>query len=131
MPTLDAEITNIVQGDKIDINVTVSELPGAITKAWFTVKTREQLSSSTVDVGNFVFQKVITTVNQVGTGYISDDGTTDGIAAIRIDLRNADTVLLSGGTLYFFDLQVLQSGEPYTPWSGIIKTVRERTKSTS
>jgi hypothetical protein len=130
MPTLDAEIKDIVQGDKIDINVSIGSLPGPITKSWFTVKNKVKLDSSSDSAANIIFQKTITTANVPGQGVIIDDGA-GGTASVKFELRNADTVLLTGDTVYYFDLQVLQGGEPYTPWLGIIKVKKERTKSTS
>jgi hypothetical protein len=130
MPTLDAEIKDIVQGDNINIVRTIGDLPAAITKAWFTVKTKAQLSSS-LDSGNIVFQKEITTVLQNGIGQITDDGA-DGTAGVTFELVNADTVLLAGDTVYYYDIQVLTStSKIYTPELGIIKTKKERTKTTS
>lgn len=130
MPTLDAEITDIVQGDKVDINVSVGSLPGAISRAWFTVKNKAKLDSTSDATANIIFQKTITTVDVANVGVILDTGA-GGTASLRFRLRNADTVLLTGDTVYYFDMQVLQDGEPYTPWLGVIKVKKERTKSIS
>jgi len=128
MPTLDAELSEIVQGDCIDIERTIGNLPATITKAWFTVKTKAQLTSTT-DTANIVFQKAITTVNVTGVGFISDAGAS-GTATVRFECVNADTVLLTGDTVYYYDIQVLTStGKIYTPELGIIKLKKERTKS--
>lgn len=127
---LNGKIENIVQGDNIDIVRTIDTLPAAITKAWFTVKTKSGLSAAN-DTGA-VFQKTITTVNVPGTGVISDDGTGDGVAAVRFELVNADTVLLVNETTYRYDIQVLTStGAIYTPELGLIKVKSERTKATT
>jgi hypothetical protein len=126
---LNGEIDNLVQGDKLDIIRTIGTLPGAISKAWFTVRTRANLDQLT-DTTTVVFQKAITTVNVPGVGVISDDGA-GGTATVRFELRNADTKLVVGDTLYFYDIQVIMAsdGEPYTPEVGKIKTVKDRTKS--
>jgi hypothetical protein len=125
---LNGEIENIVQGDNIDITRTIDQLPASITKAWLTVKANR---SSTADT-NAIFQKTITSINVPGVGVIVDDGTGDGIAEVRFELVNADTVLLTNETAYYYDIQVLTSTDKiYTPEIGIIKLRSERTKSTS
>lgn len=128
---LSGNIDNLVQGDNIDITRSIGSLPATITKAWFTVKTNAKLSSTSDATANIVFQKVITTSNVVGTGVILDTGGS-GTASVRFELVNADTVLLVGGTVYYYDIQVLTStSKIYTPEVGLIKTVKERTKSIS
>jgi hypothetical protein len=130
MPTLSAEISNIVQGDYLDIVRNIGNLPIAITKAWFTVKTRANLTT-TSDGTNVVFQKAITTGTGAGVGVISDTGGS-GTAIVRFELTNADTVLLTGDTIFYYDIQVLTSnGKIYTPEKGIIKMKQEITRSTS
>ena len=127
---LSATISNLVQGDNIDIVRTIGTLPAAITRAWFTVRTRANLDQST-DTSTVVFQKAITTVNVPGTGVIYDDGS-DGTAGVRFELVNADTKLLVGETVYYYDIQVLTSSSKiYTPEIGVIKTHKDRTKSIS
>ena len=125
MPTLNAEINDIVQGDCIDINRSIGNLPAPLTKAWFTVKISK---SSPTDV----FQKVITTSNVAGQGVIGDDGTGDGVAQARFELTNANTVLLTDEKVYYYDIQVLTStSKIYTPELGLIRMKSERTKATS
>lgn len=125
---LAGEINNIVQGDNIDITRTIDTLPASITTAWFTVKSSKSSTSDT----NAIFQKKITSTNVPGTGVITDDGTTDGVAAVRFELVNADTILLTNETAYYYDIQVLTStGKIYTPEIGIIRLKSERTKATS
>jgi hypothetical protein len=127
---LAGEINNIVQGDNIDIIRTIGSLPASITKSWFTVKTRANLESNT-DTSTIVFQKSITTLNVPNTGHIYDDGA-DGVAGVRFELTNGDTVLLTGDTIFYYDIQVLTStNKIYTPEIGVIKTKKERTKSIS
>ena len=135
MPTLNAVITSLVQGDGIDITVTVTKTTGnfvadAITKAWFTVKSKVTDSDA-----NALFQKVITTADVVGVGQITDDGAVSGTGSIRVELTNADTILLSGNKSYPFDLQLLTTSggsiKPYTPWAGVIKMTPEVTKATA
>jgi len=125
---LAGNIQNIVQGDDITITRTIDTLPASITKCWFTVKP----AKSSVNDTTAIFQKVITTASVPGVGAITDDGTTDGVAAVRFELVNADTVLLENETAYYYDIQVLTStGKIYTPEIGQIKLKSERTKSTS
>ena len=122
-------ISNIVQGDNLDITRTIGTLPAPISKCWFTVKTNAKLSSTTDTAPNVVFQKVITTANIVGSGVILDSGGS-GTASVRFELINADTILLVGDTVYYYDIQVLTTtGAIYTPELGLIKTKKERTKA--
>ena len=127
---LAGSISNLVQGDNIDIVRTIGTLPTSITDSWFTVRTRANLDQTT-DTSSVVFQKHITSSNVPGTGVIYDDGS-DGTAGVRFELVNADTKLLVGDTVYYYDIQVLTtSGKIYTPEIGIIKTHKDRTKSIS
>ena len=136
MPTLEAEISSIVQGDGVDITVNIGKVTGdfvgdAVTKVWFTVKN----SASDTDA-NALFQKVITGTNVPGTGVILDDGSVSGTAQVRVELVNADTSLLTNPKkAYPFDLQVETTNggatKPYTPWLGHIKPYAERTRATS
>jgi len=130
MPTLNAELSGIVQGDYLDIVRNIGNLPIIISKAWFTVKTRANLTTST-DGTNVVFQKTITTANVPGTGVILDTGGS-GTAQVKFELTNADTVLLTGDTIFYYDIQVLTSSSKiYTPELGVVKMKQERTRSTS
>jgi len=130
MPTLNAELSGIVQGDYLDIVRNIGNLPTTISKAWFTVKTRANLTTST-DGTNVVFQKTITTANVPGTGVILDTGGS-GTAQVKFELTNADTVLLTGDTIFYYDIQVLTSSSKiYTPELGVVKMKQERTRSTS
>lgn len=125
---LNGEIKNIVQGDNIDIVRTIDTLPSAITKAWFTVKS----TKSSTDDTTALFQKEITTSNVPGVGVITDDGAGDGIAAVRFELVNADTILLVNEKTYYYDIQVLtNTSKIYTPETGRIKLEPERTKDTT
>lgn len=125
---LDGEIFNIVQGDFIDILRTIDTLPASIVTAWFTVKPTKSSSSDTTAI----FQKTITSSNVPGQGVILDDGTGDGIANVRFELTNANTVLLVDEKAYYYDIQVLTStGKIYTPELGIIRMKSERTKAIS
>lgn len=125
---LNGLISNVVQGDSIDIVRQIDTLPASISKAWLTIKATQASTSDTAAI----VQKTITTSAVIGTGQITDDGTTDGVAAVRFELTNADTVLLVNETTYYYDIQVLTStGKIYTPEIGRIKLRSERTKATS
>ena len=130
MPTLNGELQNLVQGDYLDIVRNIGNLPTTISKASFTVETKAKLTS-TSDGTNVVFQKAITTSTGAGVGIISDTGGS-GTAIVRFELTNADTILLTGDTIFYYDIQVLtSSGKIYTPELGVIKVRSERTKSIS
>lgn len=133
MPTLDAEITDIVQGDGIDYTLNIGKTVGnfvgdGVVKAWFSVKTTKTATT-------YLFQKIITNVSVPGTGQIVDDGSVSGIAQVRVELVNANTILLERDKSYWFDFQVKTTlggaTKPYTPWSGLIKFKTEITTDTA
>lgn len=124
---LNGSIENVVQGDNFDVIRSIDTLPAAITKAWLTVKP----GKSSINDTTAIFQKTITTSNVPGIGVILDDGA-GGIASVRFELTNADTVLLTNETVFYYDIQVLTStGKIYTPELGKIRLKSERTKATS
>lgn len=122
MPTFDATIDDLVAGDHRWITRSVTNLPSGylLDKAWMTVKT-----NPATDADPGIFQKAITTSNVTGTGQITDTGVS-GTGAIRFDLAVADTVLLTPGTEYTYDIQVRMSNGSYT----IIETVEIGTVTT-
>ena len=122
MPTLDSEIKNFVSGDDLDVIRTIGNLPvgQTIAKAWFTVKTKKLDTTP-------LFQKIITTVNVLGQGHITDIGG-DEIGAVRFELTAADTKLLVNKKVFFFDIQIRTSaGKVFTPELGRIRAEIERT----
>jgi hypothetical protein len=128
-PSLDAEIKDIVSGDDIEIRRTVLDVPSGqvLSKAWFTLKNKITDADTAA-----LFQKVITAANTVGVGQIEDDGASDQIAVLRFDLTDVDTKLLTGGKIYYYDIQVLtDAGKIYTPEAGKFKTVAEVTRASS
>ena len=92
----------IVRGDVFSIRRTVNKIPSArtIAEAWLTVK------AAIADVdGSATFQKIITSADVAGTGQIEDTGA-DGSAVLRFDLVAADTLAMTAGTSYFYDIQI-------------------------
>ena len=129
MPDFSGTIKDFVAGDNLKITRTITNVPSAdtLTKAWFTVKLRKEDSDA-----DAVIQKEITTSDVSGTGHITDDATGDTEGAVRFDLEQADTVKLSGGAIYRYDIQVLTSaGAVYTPEIGKIIAQLGTTEDTS
>ena len=92
----------IARGDVFSIRRTVNKIPSArtIAEAWLTVK------AAIADVdGSATFQKIITSADVAGTGQIEDTGA-DGSAVLRFDLVAADTLAMTAGTSYFYDIQI-------------------------
>jgi hypothetical protein len=92
----------IARGDVFSIRRTVNKIPSArtIVEAWLTVK------AAIADVdGSATFQKIITSADVAGTGQIEDTGA-DGSAVLRFDLVAADTLAMTAGTSYFYDIQI-------------------------
>src|SRR5262245_22660499 len=126
MPTFGATISGFVRADDLDIVRTINGVPSgqALTDAYMTVK----------DVGGSqIFQKHITGTIVVGQGQITDDGSGDGIAAVRFELTggaSGDTTQLTAGTTYNYDIQVNTNASPakrYTPETGTITTQEQYT----
>lgn len=127
MPSLNSVIGPIVAGDDIQITRTITGVDPAdlLSKAWLTIKVAEG------DPDPGVIQKEITTTNNPGTGHVNDTGA-DGTGGVRFDLTDVDTLLLTPGVLYVFDVQVLTAnGNLYTAEKGVISTVRQVTVDTT
>ncbi len=122
MPTLDGRIDNLVAGDDLEITRTITGVPAgtSLSDAWFTVKEHEADSDAAA-----IFQKAINTVDSPGTGHITDDGASDTVGAVRFDITDVDSALLTPGRDYAFDIQVkTAAGAVYTPLKGKIKAVQ-------
>lgn len=129
MPTLNGLINNLVVGDDIDIERTITNVPegDSLVKAWFTVKARE----TDPDI-NAIFQKTITASYVAGQGEITDDGAGDQQGAVTFELTNVDTLLLVGDTAYYYDLQVkTANAKIYTPEKGQLTMRKQITVATS
>lgn len=105
----------IVRGDQFSVWRRISGVPpgATISEAWLTVKT------AIVDVdGSAIFQKDITTTNVPGTGHVVNSGSSGG-GLLRFDLTAANTMAMTAGTLYYYDIQILlSSGDVLTLESG-------------
>ena len=126
MPTLDAEISGFVRGNDLSIRRDILDVPDGqtIAQAWMTIK--EELEDVDADA---ILQKVISLVNQVGTGHIEDSGVS-GTGTVRFDLIRANTLLLRAGRLYHFDVQLKTSANfVYTPLKGTIMAVERVTEA--
>lgn len=129
MPNLKARIDDLVAGDDYDYTATVTGLPSGttITKAYWTVK----LNESDLDAAA-IYQKTITTTLVATQGQITDNGATDRIGVCAFFAQAADTVLLTAGTEYFFDVQlILSTNRIYTPIKGRLVAVAQITRATS
>ena len=118
MPTLNAELKNLVAGDNISLRRTIDRVASGfeagvtITQAWCTAK------AAFTDADPGLVQKSITTTAVPGTGQIENDGTGDVNPVLRFDLLAADTAAI-GTTKRFFDVQVkTNAGLLYTPELG-------------
>lgn len=74
-----------------------------LVKAWLTYK------ANLADADPGALQKIVTTANVPGTGQITDNGATNGIALIRFDIWAADTVGMAPRD-YWFDVKVKTNG---------------------
>lgn len=127
MPVLNSIIDNVCVGDARRIHRFVSKIEtlDPVAKAWFTVR-RKELDSVAI------FQKVITTSDVNSQGQIIDTGASNGTAELLFRLGSADTVLLVGDYLYYFDISIkfLASGELDTPEKGVLIARRQITTAT-
>jgi hypothetical protein len=118
MADLDSVIVDFVVGDDIEIKRTITNVPSgtSITKAWLTIK-----AFAADPDANAIIQKIITTTDQPLVGQITDDGSGDQQAEVVFRVLGSETVLLTGGQTYRFDIQVKAStGRIYTPELGTI-----------
>jgi hypothetical protein len=99
---------NIVGDVAPVLNPDTGEYEGGVTvtdpliKAWLTVKT----TPSVADPGTL--QKVITTVQVIGTGQITQDGSVtngNGTGSFIFNLTAADTAALGYAIRYYWDIQ--------------------------
>ncbi len=135
-PTLNNVIQDIVLGDALEITRTITNIDTAdlLARAWLTLK---RVDDTRDDDQEALFSKEITTVDNPGVGQITDAGITDGIGAVRFDIRNADYALGAPGAIkpfipYKYDIQVQTvGGLIYTPEKGTLTWTGESTKDTS
>ena len=129
MPTLDSEIRGFVVGDYFEVERDVSGIPNptTLTKAWLTVKARED--DEDVDA---IFLIDITTSYVTGKGQIVDNGAGDGVGTVRFEVTSVNSVKMTGAKVYYFDIQVLTSaGFVFTPERGTISGYKQITRATS
>ena len=105
----------IVRGDVFSIRRTINNIPAGRTLAegWLTVK------AAIADVdASATFQKVITSSDVAGTGQIEDTGA-DGSGIIRFDISATNTLAMTAGTVYYYDVQVrLDNSDIFTLETG-------------
>lgn len=116
MPNLKNLIDEIVAGDDIALTMTITSVPpgDTLAKAWMTVK------AVPTDADPGVFQKVILPGFVSGQGQITDTGAS-GTGIVRFDLTAANTLLLTPGVIFYYDVKMLTAGGKVgTPESGAI-----------
>lgn len=98
-----AKIDSFVIGDDVTIERTITVPSGVtIANAWFTVKAHYDAES--------LISKKITTINIVGSGYISDTGA-NGTGKIAFYLTPSDTLKLTPYSEYPYDIQLKWSDD--------------------
>ncbi len=125
---LDVRIDDVVAGDAYELTRTITLVPSGTTLAdgWFTVKEHPDDSDAEA-----IIDKQINTVNDDAVGHITDTGA-DGTGVVRFNLSGANTLLLTPGRDYYWDIQVkTAAADPYTPTMGKIRTRQGRTADTT
>lgn len=128
MPDLNEIITNFAVGDDFDVERTITGVPSSATlvQAWLTVKNRITDADAQA-----VFQVSIASAYVAGSGQITDTGA-DGTGEVRFEVTKANSLLLTPGKGYHFDVQVESStGKIYTPYAGTMRGSRQVTRATS
>lgn len=95
MPELQAVIEEHVRGNDLDVIRTVSVIPSGqvVAEAWLRV-------DEITPAGSQLFQKHITTALVAGEGQIEDTGADDGVAILRFEITNVNSLLFdTGGTV--------------------------------
>jgi hypothetical protein len=96
-----------------------------LLQAWFTVK-----DNPTRTDAEAVLQKIITSGLSLA-GQITDTGTS-GVGAMQFELYPTDTLLLTPGQIWLFDIRIkLNSGRVYPGEEGVILTRDRITRATS
>jgi len=125
-------IEGFFSGDDLDIerDVTGITVSDPLIKAWLTIKTAPSVADAQATI-----QKVITTIQVIGTGQITQDGSAlngNGTASMVFNLTAVNTALLGTGRKYYFDVQVKTlSDKVYTPDKGTIQLTQGITDATS
>lgn len=122
-------ISGIVKGNNYVVNEicvipdSILELDETIVKAWLTVKMTPS------DVDNSVFQKIISTAEDVTKGVILSTSNFY-VIQFKFYLLPTDTVLLLPSVIYNYDIQCKTSdGRIYTPIIGYITSLQNITIS--
>ncbi len=127
LPQYRQKIRDFVCGDSLRIDRTVRGIPSTltITKSWFTVKT----NATDVDASAVLQLSVTSTLTS--SGQVTDTGS-DGTGAVRFTVAPSQTLLLTPGFSYYFDIQILLSDSGlYTISKGSIKGLQQITIATS
>jgi len=117
MSNFRALITNFTPGSSKEVEFIVQGPPTGVlvTGASFFVKSRPE-----DDDLDPVILKELTTSDVPGTGYISDDGSSE-TWTVRIDLSNADTLAIGMNRMAFYLQLALDAfPDPYIPFVGTI-----------
>lgn len=123
MTVLSNTISGYVVGDDLEIQRSI-EVPQAISKAWFTVK-----SDSSDSDEDAILQKIITDALTTD-GQIMDTGS-GGTATISFTISGANSRTI-GTSVRKYDIQVkLADGKIATPEIGTIRLKGDVTKATS
>jgi hypothetical protein len=126
MPELAEEITGYVAGDDLTVTRTVTNLPEAMAKAWFTIKRYHTQSDDDAQI-----QKEITTDDEPNVGQITDAGGAGEDGALRFDFTAEDTEGLSDHK-WTYDIQIkLSDGTVFTLEKGSITLTMDVTKTTT
>ena len=125
--TLRQKIRDVVCGDALAIERTISGVPAGltITKAWLTIK------ATITDLDADALLQLTVTSVLASTGQITDTGAT-GVAVVRFTLSGAQTLLVPPEASYPFDVQVQTSdGALYTACKGTIRLEQQVTIATT
>lgn len=122
-PGYELSTYTLTTGNDFDLNREYDDVPRgqAVASAWWTVKPLTALYTTDPTDASAIWKKTITATAQVGVGQIVASGATDNKAVLHWEGTQADSLLLTPGVEYVYDIDVVSTaGKKYTQERGML-----------